>query len=93
MLCCAVVCELYVLSLQTIIMYYTTIAKFSMKYLMVCRVYTERGGITQLYYVYPSVRQIIHSLKLVDYLHVQAVNQLYNYYLIVQEHEVWVYAT
>ena len=29
----------------------------------------------------PPVRKIIHSLKLVDYLHVQADNPWYNYYL------------
>ena len=28
-----------------------------------------------------SVRKIIHSLKLVDYLHVQADNPWYNYYI------------
>ena len=83
-MCYAAVCEFYVLSLQTIIMYYTTIANFSMKYLMVCMVYTDGSGIKQLCYVCPSVREIVHSLKLVDYLHVQAVNQWYNYYLIGQ---------
>ena len=31
--------------------------------------------------VYPPVRKIIHSLKLVDYLHVQADKPLYNYYI------------
>ena len=30
----------------------------------------------------PPVRKIIHSLKLVDYLHVQADNPWYNYYLM-----------
>ena len=29
----------------------------------------------------PPVRKIIHSLKLVDYLHVQADNPWYNYYV------------
>ena len=29
----------------------------------------------------PPVRKIIHSLKLVDYLHVQADNPWYNYYI------------
>ena len=29
----------------------------------------------------PPVRKIIHSLKLVDYLHVQAGNPWYNYYI------------
>ena len=37
-----------------------------------CKVYTEVGGIKQLYYVCSPVRKMIHSLKLVDYLHVQA---------------------
>ena len=31
--------------------------------------------------VCPPERKIIHSLKLVDYLHVQADNPWYNYYL------------
>ena len=33
-----------------------------------------------MYHVCPHVRKIIHSLKLVDYLHVQA--DMYNYYLM-----------
>ena len=33
-----------------------------------------------LCHVYPPVRKIIHSLKVVDYLHVQADNPWYNYY-------------
>ena len=31
--------------------------------------------------VCPPVREIIHSLKLVDYLHVQADKPWYNYYI------------
>ena len=31
----------------------------------------------------PHVRKIIHSLKLVDYLHVQADNPWYNYYVFL----------
>ena len=34
-----------------------------------------------LYHVCPPVRKIMHSLKLVDYLHVQADNPWYNYYV------------
>ena len=52
-----------------------------MKYLMMCKVYTDVGGIKQLYHVCPPVRKIIHSLKLVDYLHVQADSPWYNYYI------------
>ena len=37
-----------------------------------------------LYHVCPPVRKIIHSLKLVDYLHVQADNPWYNYNLLSQ---------
>ena len=58
--------------------FYTT---FSMKYHLMCKVYTDVGGIKQLYHVCPPVRKIIHSLKLVDYFHVQADNPWYNYYL------------
>ena len=32
----------------------------------------------------PPVRKIIHSLKLVDYLHVQADNPWYNYYVVTK---------
>ena len=48
-----------------------------------CKVYTNVGGIKQLYHVCPPVRKIIHSLKLVDYLHVQADNPWYNSYIII----------
>ena len=48
---------------------------------MMCKVYTYVGGIKKLYHVCPPVRKIIHLLKLVDYLHVQADNPWYNYYL------------
>ena len=66
------------------ILSYTTLTNFSMNYLMVCKVYTDIGGIKQLYHVCPPVRKIIHSLKLVDYLHVQADNPWYNYYIAPQ---------
>ena len=54
----------------------------STKYLVVCMVYTDVSGIKLLYHGYPPVREIIHSLKLVDYLHVQADldNPWYRYY-------------
>ena len=60
---------------------YTTLTNFRIKYLVLCKVYTDVGGIKKLYHDCPSVRKIIHSLKLMDYLHVQADNQWYNYYL------------
>ena len=50
----------------------------STNYLVKCKVYTDVGGIKQLYHFCPPVREIIHSLKLVDYLHVQADKPLYN---------------
>ena len=43
--------------------------------------YTDVGGIKLLYRVYPPVRKIINSLKLVDYLPIQADNPWYNYNL------------
>ena len=46
-----------------------------------CKDYTDVGGIKLLYHVCSPVRKIIHSLKLVDYLHIQADNPWYNYYL------------
>ena len=51
---------------------YTTLTNFSTTYLVMCKVYTDVGGIKQLYHVYPPVHKIIHSLKLLDYLHVPA---------------------
>ena len=50
---------------------------------MMCKVYTDVGGMKLLCHVWPPVRKIIHSLKLVDYLHVQVDKPWYNYYLIV----------
>ena len=51
-------------------MFYTTITIFSMKYLVMCKGCTDVDGITFLYHVCSPVRKIIHSLKLVEYLHV-----------------------
>ena len=48
------------------ICYYTTFTNFSMKYHLMCKVCTDVGGI----------------IKLMDYLHVQADNPWYNYYLL-----------
>ena len=56
---------------------YTTLTNFSTKYLVMCKVYSDVGGI-KLYHVCPPVRKIIHSLKLVDYLRVHADNPWYN---------------
>ena len=60
---------------------YTTLTDFSTKYLVMCKVYTDVGGIKYLYHVCQPVCKIIYSLKLVDYLHVQADNPWYNYYV------------
>ena len=52
-----------------------TLTNFSMKYLVMCKVYTDVGVLKYLYsHVCPPVCKIIHSLKLVDYLHVQATS-------------------
>ena len=59
--------------------HYTTFISLSTKHLAMCKVSTDIGGIKYLYHVCPPVRKIIHSLKLVDYLHVQAINPWYNY--------------
>ena len=67
---------------------YTTLTNLSTKYLVMYKVYTDVGGIKYLYHVCPPVRKIIHSLKLVDYLHVQADNPWYNYYLIKAAYSV-----
>ena len=60
--------------------FYTTLTSFSTKYHVMCKVYTDVGGIKELYHVCPLVHKIIHSLKLVDYLHVQVDKPWYNYY-------------
>ena len=49
---------------------------------MMCKVYTDVGGIKYLYHICPPLRKIIHSLKLVECLHVQADNPWYNYYVL-----------
>ena len=54
-----------------------------MKYHLMCKVYTDVGGIKSYTMGRPPVRKIIHSLKLVDYLHVQADNPWYNYYVVL----------
>ena len=59
----------------------TTLTNFSTKYLVMCKVYTYIGGIKYLYNVCPPVRKTIHSLKFVDYLHVQADNPWFNNYM------------
>ena len=58
---------------------YTTLTNFSIKYFVICMFYTGAGGIKLLYHVCPAVRKIIHSLKLVEYLHVQADKPWYNF--------------
>ena len=50
---------------------------------MMCKLYTDTGGIKQIYHVCPPVHKIIHSLKLVDFLKVQADNPWYNHYMTV----------
>ena len=68
---------------------YTTLTDFSMKYLAMCMVYTDVGGIEYIYHVWPPLRKIIRSLKLVDYLHVQADNPWYKYYLYRLDTSAW----
>ena len=58
---------------------YTTFTNFSIIYLVICKVYSDVGGMKSLNHVCPHVRKIIHSLKLVDYLHVQVDSPWYNY--------------
>ena len=53
---------------------YTTFTNISTKYIVMCKVDTDVGGIEELYHVFPPVRKIIHSLMLADYLQVQADN-------------------
>ena len=53
-----------------------------MNYLVICKALTDVGGIKKLYHVFPPVRKIIHSLKFVVYLHLQADSPWYSQYLI-----------
>ena len=62
---------------------YTTYTNFSTKYPVICKVYTDVGGKKLFYHGCPPVRKIIHSLKLVDYLHIQVDKPWYNYYLLL----------
>ena len=58
------------------------IANFSSKYFILSKVYyTYDGDLKELYHGLSPVREIIHQLKLVDYLLEQADKQLFNYYL------------
>ena len=59
----------YLVSLNT--SNYTTFTNFSTKYHVMCKVYTDKGGIK-------SYTMFVH---LVDYLHVQAENPWYNCYI------------
>ena len=52
------------------------------KYLVKCKVYTNVGGLRLLYNGFPPLREIIHSLQLVDYLHVQADKPWYHFYKV-----------
>ena len=52
-----------------------------MKYFILSKVYTDEGGKISYTMVCPPVGEIIHLLKLVDYLLVQADKPWYNYYL------------
>ena len=72
--------KLFSMQVSTI---YTTLTNFSTKYLVMYKVYTHVGGLKLLYHVCPPVRKIIHELKLVDYLHVQADNPWYYLYMSI----------
>ena len=59
------------------------ITDFSTKYFIQSKVYIDEGGIKSFIMVCPPVREIIHSLELVNYLLVQADKPwyMYNYYI------------
>ena len=59
-------------------MYYNTLTNFSTEYLMVCKIYTDVGGVN-------SYTKFVHLyvLNLVDYLHVPADNPWFIYYMSV----------
>ena len=61
----------------------TTLTNFSTNYLVMCEVCTDIGGIKLLYHGCPPVRELIHSLKLVNHLQIQADKTWYNHYMHV----------
>ena len=66
---------------RRIIYIYTTLTNFGIKYIIRYKVYTDVGGIKYYTIVLPPVREIMHLLKLADYLHVQADKPWCNYYV------------
>ena len=65
--------EFFFFCTEMFVSFYTILPNFSMKYLVMRKVHTDVDGIKKSYaavvYLYVD---IIHSLKLVDYVHVQA---------------------
>ena len=57
----------------------TDISMLYIKYLTMYKVHMHAGAIRKLVYGCTCVREIIHSLKLVDYLPVQSTNQTITY--------------
>ena len=45
------------------------------------KIFTDKGGLKSYITVSPPAREIIHSLKLVDYFLLQADKPWYNYYM------------
>ena len=79
MLYCSYMCLFYGICINmTLINVFITplsgIPMFYIKYLTMHKVYMHAGAIRQLLYGCVYVREIIHSLKLVDYLPVHNIN-------------------
>ena len=70
---------------------YTTLTDFNTNYLVMCKIYTDVGGISYLNHVCQPVREIIHLLKLVDYLHITEDKTWYNSLLHVITMQVYVF--
>ena len=58
-----------------------------------CKVYTDVGGIISYTMFAKPLRKIIHSLKLVDHLHVQADKPWYNYYIYISKNAIKYFST
>ena len=57
-------------------------------YFILSKVYIDEGGMKSYSMVCPPIREIIHLLKLVDYLLVKADKRWFNYYLYMHIEEV-----
>ena len=69
---------------------FTTLTNFSTKYRVMCKVYTDFGGIKQLYHGLPACRTGDNPRALANGLSpVQADKLWYNYYILSKEKQIF----